>query len=106
MSPQEFEEFRENEGWEDDDGDDDDKMEHALSFEGLTALTIEWKRLLRAVARLTLDSYSEDVESDRRLLEDQEALGKLNSRERRALHVRYGQKNILQRLEQLTKPTD
>lgn len=106
MPPQEFEEFHENEGWEDDDGDDDDKMEHALSFVGLTALTTEWKRLLHAVAGLSLDFYSEDVETDRRLLEDQEALGQLNSRERRALHVRYGQKNILQCLQQLTKPTD
>lgn len=105
MSPQDFEEFRENEGWEEDD-DDDDKMEHSLTFEGLTELTTEWKRLLHAAAGLTLDSYSEDVESDGRLLEDQDALGKLSSRERRALHVRYGQKNILQRLQQLTGPSD
>lgn len=106
MSPQEFKEFRENEGWEDDDGDDDDKMEYALSFEGLTELTTEWKRLVHAAAGLTLDSYSEDVEADRRLLGDQEALGKLSGRERRALHVRYGQKNILERLQQLTKSSD
>ncbi|XP_056596126.1 N-lysine methyltransferase setd6 isoform X1 [Triplophysa dalaica] len=106
MSPQEFKEFRENEGWEDDDGDDDDKMEYALSFEGLTELTTEWKRLVHAAAGLTLDSYSEDVEADRRLLGDQEALGKLSSRERRALHVRYGQKIILERLQQLTKSSD
>ncbi|XP_065131694.2 N-lysine methyltransferase setd6 isoform X2 [Paramisgurnus dabryanus] len=106
MSPQEFEEFRENEGWEDDEGDEDDKMEQALSFERLTELKTEWKRLLHAAARLTLNSYSEDVETDRRMLEDQEALAKLGSRERRALHVRYGQKSVLQHLEQLTKPKD
>lgn len=106
MSPQEFNEFRENEGWEDDEGDEDDKMEQALSFERLTELKTEWKRLLHAAARQTLNSYFEDVETDRRLLEDQEALAKLGSRERRALHVRYGQKSVLQHLEQLTKPKD
>ncbi|XP_051548202.1 N-lysine methyltransferase setd6-like isoform X2 [Myxocyprinus asiaticus] len=105
MSVQEFEEFCENEGWEEDEEDEDDKMEQALSFDRLTALSPEWKRLLHAAAGFTLDSYSEDVDTDRRLLEDQGALAKLSSRERRALHVCYGQKNILQRLQQLTKPT-
>ncbi|XP_016366894.1 N-lysine methyltransferase setd6-like [Sinocyclocheilus rhinocerous] len=97
MTVQDFEEFRENEGWEEDEEDEDDKMEQALSFDGLLGLSAEWKRLLHAAAALTLDSYSEDVETDRRRLEE------LSSRERRALHVRYGQKSILQRLQQLTK---
>uniref|UniRef100_A0A8C1IJU2 N-lysine methyltransferase SETD6 n=1 Tax=Cyprinus carpio TaxID=7962 RepID=A0A8C1IJU2_CYPCA len=103
MTVQVFEEFRENEGWEEDEEDEDDKMEQALSFNGLTGLSAEWKCLLHAAAALTLDSYSEDVETDRRRLEDQGALAELSSRERRALHVRYGQKSILQRLQQLTK---
>uniref|UniRef100_A0A8C2FUB4 N-lysine methyltransferase SETD6 n=1 Tax=Cyprinus carpio TaxID=7962 RepID=A0A8C2FUB4_CYPCA len=103
MTVQVFEEFRENEGWEEDEEDEDDKMEQALSFDGLTGLSAEWKCLLHAAAALTLDSYSEDVETDRRRLEDQGALAELSSRERRALHVRYGQKSILQRLQQLTK---
>ncbi|XP_016117050.1 N-lysine methyltransferase setd6 [Sinocyclocheilus grahami] len=97
MTVQDFEVFRENEGWEEDEEDEDDQMEQALSFDGLLGLSAEWKRLLHAAAALTLDSYSEDVETDRRRLEE------LSSRERRALHVRYGQKSILQRLQQLTK---
>lgn len=105
MPLQDFEEFRENEGWEEDGEDDDDEMEQALSFDGLTALSAEWKRLLHTAAALTLDSYSEDIETDRRRLEDQGALAELSSRERRALHVCYGQKSVLQRLQQLTKPT-
>ncbi|XP_043083568.1 N-lysine methyltransferase setd6 [Puntigrus tetrazona] len=102
---QDFEEFRENEGWEEDEEDEDDKMEQALSFDGLTGLSEEWKCLLHAAAALTLDSYSEDVETDRKRLEDQGALAELSSRERRALYVRYGQKSILQRLQQFTKHT-
>ncbi|XP_056307874.1 N-lysine methyltransferase setd6 [Danio aesculapii] len=104
MSSQIFEDFRENEGWEEDDEDDDNKMEQDLSFEGLAGLSEGWKRLLYAAATMTLDSYNEDVETDRRLMEDQRALAELSSRERRALYVRLGQKNILQRIQQLTKP--
>ncbi len=105
MPVQDFKDFRENEGWEEDEEDEDDKMEQALSFDGLMGLSAEWKCLLHAAAALTLDSYSEDVETDRKWLEDQGALAELGSRERRAVHVRYGQKSILQRLQQLTKPT-
>lgn len=78
-------------------------MEQDLSFEGLASLSVQWKRLLHAAAAVTLDSYNEDVETDRRLMEDQRALAELSSRERRALYVRLGQKNILQRIQQLTK---
>ncbi|XP_026875423.2 N-lysine methyltransferase setd6 isoform X2 [Electrophorus electricus] len=104
MSKKEFEEFQENEGWEEDDGDDEDSnMAQALSFEGLPALAPQWKQLLQAAAGFTLGLYSEDVESDRRLLEEPAALAKLNSREARALHVRLGQKTILHHLQQLTQ---
>ncbi|KAL0155233.1 hypothetical protein M9458_049496, partial [Cirrhinus mrigala] len=89
MPLQDFKEFRENEGWEEDEEDEENKMEQALSFDGLTGLSVEWKYLLHTATALTLDSYSEDVETDRRRLEDQGALTELSSRERRALHVRY-----------------
>ncbi|TRY54544.1 hypothetical protein DNTS_033408 [Danionella cerebrum] len=102
MSPQEFKEFSDNEGWEEDD-EDDDKMEQELSFDGMVALSRDWKYLLHTAAFLTLASYHENIEADRKLLEDQEAV-ELNSRQRRSLHVRYGQKNILQRIFNITKP--
>ncbi|XP_030636636.1 N-lysine methyltransferase setd6 [Chanos chanos] len=103
MPPKDFEEFKENEGWEEEEEDEDEKIAQALSNEGIPGLAPDWKRLLHAAVGVTLDSYCTDVEVDRKLLEDQEALSKLSSRERRALHVRYGQKTILHHLQQLTK---
>lgn len=102
MSKDEFKEFQDNEGWEEDD-DDDSKMAQALSFEGLPALAPKWKKLLHMAAGFTLDQYSEDFESDRRLLEELGAPAKLSPRERKALDVRLGQKSILHRLQQLTQ---
>ncbi|XP_076878154.1 N-lysine methyltransferase setd6 [Brachyhypopomus gauderio] len=104
MSKAEFEEFQENQGWEvDEGGDEDSKMAQALSFEGLPALDPRWKGLLQAAAGFTLGMYAEDEETDRRVLEEPAALAKLSSRETRALHVRLGQKSILQNLRRLTQ---
>ncbi|XP_010881769.3 N-lysine methyltransferase setd6 [Esox lucius] len=104
MSAEEFEEFRENEGWEEAEDDDDEKMLQALSNEGLPSLAPLWKRLVHAAVCFTLDSYGEDMQKDRLLLEDKDGHAKLNSRERRALQVRYGQKTILNQLLELTRP--
>lgn len=104
MSKEEFREFQENEGWEEDEGDEEDsRAAQALSFEGTPTLAPEWKRLLHAAAGFTLNLYAEDMESDLRLTEEPKALAKLGNRERRALHVRLGQKSILRKLQQLTQ---
>lgn len=110
MSQQEFSEFKENEGWEEEDEEEDDEnITHLFSDEGLPELKPPWKRLLHQTARLTLRSYAngvEDVEqvlhSDRLLIEDEAAFAKLSSREQKALHVRYGQKKILYKVLELT----
>lgn len=103
MSVEEFEDFRENEGWEEAD-DDEEKMLQALSNEGLPSLPPVWRCLVHAAARFTLDSYGEDMLKDKVLLEDKDGYAKLSSRQRRALQVRYGQKTILHQLLELTKP--
>ncbi|KAL7862586.1 hypothetical protein SRHO_G00115700 [Serrasalmus rhombeus] len=104
MSKEEFKELQANEGWQEDDGNDEDsKMVQALSLEGLPALAPEWKRLLHVAANLTMDQYLEDMDSDCRLLEEPGALAKLSPRERNALNVRLGQKSILHHLQQLTQ---
>ncbi|KAL0968537.1 hypothetical protein UPYG_G00268150 [Umbra pygmaea] len=104
MSAEEFEEFRENEGWEESEDDDDEKMLQALSNEGLPSLAPLWKRLVHAAVRFTLDSYGTDIQTDKLLLADKVSHDKLNSRERRALQVRCGQKTILHHVLELTKP--
>uniref|UniRef100_A0A3B5M3Q3 N-lysine methyltransferase SETD6 n=1 Tax=Xiphophorus couchianus TaxID=32473 RepID=A0A3B5M3Q3_9TELE len=105
MSQEEFSEFRDNEGWEDDDEDDDDKISQAFSNEGLPDLKLSWKRLIHQAARLTLRSYGDaELESDRKLMEDGADLKGQSSRRWRALQVRFGQKVILHRLLELTKP--
>lgn len=113
MSGKEFSEFKDNEGWEEDD-EDDEKISLAFSNEGLPGLKASWKGLIREMARLTLRSYrdgdeeegkieEEDVDGDRALIEDKAALAAMSSRQQRALQVRYGQKSILYRLIELTK---
>ncbi|XP_034032871.1 N-lysine methyltransferase setd6 [Thalassophryne amazonica] len=109
MSYKEFLEFKENEGWEDDD-DDEQKIALAFSFEGLPGLKASWKHLIHETARLTLNSYREEgwdekdaaVDSDQVLIEDEAAYAELSSRQQRALQVRYGQKRILYRVMEVT----
>lgn len=104
MSKEEFREFQENEGWEEDEGDEEDsRAAQALSFEGIVTLAPEWKRLLHTAAGFTLSLYTEDVESDLTVMEEPKALAKLGHRERRALHVRLGQKSIINKLQRLTQ---
>lgn len=48
---EEFQEFQENEGWEEDeDNEGESRAAQALSFEGMSALAPEWKRLLNMAA--------------------------------------------------------
>lgn len=109
MSKEEFSEFKENEGWEEDD-EDDEKISQAFSNEGFPELTASWKQLIHEAARQTLRSYGdgeeadgEGVDSDRSLIEDKAALTRLSRRQQNALQVRYGQKSILYRLMELTE---
>lgn len=101
MEKEEFKVFQEDREWE--EADDEDEVTQALSNEGIPDLALSWRHLLHTAVGLTLGCYGESVEADRKLLEDQEALTKLNSRSRRALQVRYGQKMILQYLQQITQ---
>lgn len=108
MSKDEFSDFKENEGWEEDNDEDEENISRAFS-EGLSELKASWKWLIHETARLTLRSYGDGEEEevlsrDRALVEDEAALAKLSCRERKALEVRYGQKRILHRLMEQTKP--
>ena len=105
MSREEFQEFRENEGWEEDEEADEEKVSLAFSNEGLPGLQAPWKWLIHAAARLTLDSYgsADGSDRDRMLIEDKLQLQGLNPRQLRALQVRHGQKSILDRVLALTK---
>ncbi|XP_035520501.1 LOW QUALITY PROTEIN: N-lysine methyltransferase setd6 [Morone saxatilis] len=111
MSKEEFAEFNDNEGWEEDE-EEDEKISLAFSNEGLPELKASWKGLIHEAARLTVRSYGEDqegkreggdVDGDQALIEDKVALAGLNSRRQNALQVRYGQKSILHRLMELTQ---
>nr|XP_046249593.1 N-lysine methyltransferase setd6 isoform X2 [Scatophagus argus] len=116
MSEEEFSEFKENEGWEEEDEEEDEKISLAFSNEGLPGLKYSWKWLIHNTACMTLRSYGDrdkeegkmgegdGVDSDQALLEDKAAFAKLNSRQQNALQVRCGQKSILYRLMELTKP--
>ncbi|XP_041854073.1 N-lysine methyltransferase setd6 [Melanotaenia boesemani] len=108
MSKEELSEFKDNEGWEEDD-EDDERISQAFSNEGFPELKAPWKQLIHKAALLTLRSYRDGevegkvVDSDRALMEDKAAFKGLSSRQQRALHVRLGQKMILNRLMELTK---
>lgn len=106
MSKEELSEFKENDGWEEDD--EEEEISLAFSNEGLPGLKASWKRLIHEAARLTVRSYrdgeeEEGVNSDQLLTEDKAALEGLSSRQQNALQVRQGQKSILHRLMELTK---
>ncbi|KAJ8247384.1 hypothetical protein GJAV_G00245770 [Gymnothorax javanicus] len=83
MSAEEFEEWKENEGWEEaeeEEVDEDEKTARALSYKAIPQLTPAWKQLIHTSAKISLDSYGTDLHADRELLEDREAYGKLRSR--------------------------
>uniref|UniRef100_A0A8C0QQZ4 N-lysine methyltransferase SETD6 n=1 Tax=Chelonoidis abingdonii TaxID=106734 RepID=A0A8C0QQZ4_CHEAB len=99
MAAEEFKEFKEHEGWED---DTEDEESFTLSNETIPRLKASWKKLLHDSALLTLESYSSDLKAEQDLLNDKVAYGKLSPREQQALQVRYGQKRILHQLLELT----
>ncbi|XP_073525143.1 N-lysine methyltransferase SETD6 [Phyllobates terribilis] len=98
MSPEEFADYKENDGWE----DDEDEGEETLSNQELSRLPPSWRRLLHRTAELALKVYATDLRSDQAILDDEAARRELSRREQYALHVRYGQKRILHRLLELT----
>lgn len=97
MSPEEFAEYKENDGWE-----DDDEEEETLSNHEISQLPPSWRRLLHVTTELALTRYDSDLRSDQALLDDQTLYATLSSREQYSLHVRYGQKQILHKLLELT----
>lgn len=104
MSKEEFSDFKDNEGWEEEEDDEEDaKISQSFSNEGLPELKAEWKRLIHEAARLTVSSYGQGADGDQTLMEDKAARAALSSRQQNALQVRYGQKSILYRLMELTK---
>ncbi|GAA6229781.1 N-lysine methyltransferase SETD6 [Lates japonicus] len=109
MSKEEFSDFKENEGWEEDD-EEEEKISLAFSNEGLPGLKASWKWLIHEAARITLRSYEDGEEGekirdgDQALIEDKAALAGLSRRQQNALQVKFGQRSILHRLMELTKP--
>ncbi|MGH0140088.1 UNVERIFIED_CONTAM: hypothetical protein FKN15_020087 [Acipenser sinensis] len=104
MPVEQFKEFKENEGWEEaEEDDDEDEMAAALSNEGIPKLSLPWRRLLGDSVTLTLQDYADKLQPDKELMGDRQAYGRLSSRERLALQLRYGQKVTLHQLLELTR---
>lgn len=61
MSKEEFSEFKDNEGWEEDE-EDEEKVSLDFSNEGLPGLKASWKLLIHEAARLTVMSYGDGEE--------------------------------------------
>ncbi|XP_038004445.1 N-lysine methyltransferase SETD6 [Motacilla alba alba] len=100
MSEEEFKEYKEQDGWED---DSDEEENSTLSNEALSRLKTPCKKLLYDSVLLTLESYGADLKAEQDLLNNKEAYKKLSRREQQALHVRYGQKRILHQLLELVQ---
>ncbi|KAM8985102.1 N-lysine methyltransferase SETD6 isoform 1-T1 [Ara ararauna] len=98
MSQEEFQEYKEQDGWEDDNEEEENLT---LSNEALSRLKPPCKQLLYDSVLLTLESYRSDLKAEQDLLHNKEAYEKLSQREKQALHVRYGQKRILHQLLEL-----
>ncbi|XP_066183823.1 N-lysine methyltransferase SETD6 isoform X2 [Sylvia atricapilla] len=100
MSEEEFKEYKEQDGWEDDSEEEENST---LSNEALSRLKTPCKKLLYDSVLLTLESYGTDLKAEQDLLNNKEAYEKLSRREQQALHVRYGQKRILHQLLELVQ---
>ncbi|XP_062442332.1 N-lysine methyltransferase SETD6 [Rhea pennata] len=98
MSEEEFQEYKEQDGWEDDTEEEENSI---LSNEALSRLKNPCKKLLYDSVLLTLESYRSDLKAEQDLLNNKEAYERLSRREQQALHVRYGQKRILHQLLEL-----
>ncbi|XP_072277372.1 N-lysine methyltransferase SETD6 [Pyxicephalus adspersus] len=98
MSAEEFAEYKENDGWEEDEEDD----EEALTYQKVPRLPLAWRRLLHSTAEMAMKLYASALCSDRRILDDPAKMARLSSRQKYSLHVRYGQKRILQQLMEST----
>ncbi|KAF7665391.1 hypothetical protein LDENG_00145570 [Lucifuga dentata] len=110
MSEEEFREFKENEGWDEEEDEEEDSISVAFSNEGFPMLKASWKRLIHEAARLTVNSYGggqgeegHSVDGDQVLMKNPEALSGLSARQQKAFQVRCGQKRILHRLLELTE---
>ncbi|NXN95152.1 SETD6 methyltransferase, partial [Rhinopomastus cyanomelas] len=99
MSEEEFKEYKEQGGWE----DDSEEENSTLSNEALLRLKTPCKQLLYNSVLLTLQSYASDLKVEQDLLDNKDLYEKLSRREQQALHVRYGQKRILHQLLELVR---
>ncbi|XP_063801902.1 N-lysine methyltransferase SETD6 isoform X2 [Pseudophryne corroboree] len=99
MAADEFAEYKENDGWE----EDDEEEEQTLTNQEILQFPLSWRRLLHAAAKLTLSTYATDLHSDQVIIDDAAAYAKLSPREQYSLQVRYGQKRILHQLLELTR---
>ncbi|XP_029465104.1 N-lysine methyltransferase SETD6 isoform X2 [Rhinatrema bivittatum] len=100
MSSEEFREYKENDGWQEDS--EEDKEEMVFSNEAICQLQESWKKLLYSGVILTQQNYISDLAADENLIDNPVEYLKLSRREQQALQVRYGQKKILQQLLELT----
>ncbi|XP_070626781.1 N-lysine methyltransferase SETD6 isoform X4 [Bos indicus] len=98
MPAEEFREFKDQNGWEDDKSEED-----SLTITDIPKLKASWRQLLRDSVLLTLQTYATDLKTEQDLLSNKEVYAALSWREQQALQVRYGQKMILHRLLELTR---
>ncbi|XP_059848481.1 N-lysine methyltransferase setd6 [Hypanus sabinus] len=99
MSVEEFEEYKANDGWEEEEEGDTS----GLTNSAIPSLKSDWKQLLHNTVRMRLKSYSSGLKEEEAILADVEKYHQLSKRERDSLQVRYAQKMILHRLLQLTE---
>ncbi|XP_055268613.1 N-lysine methyltransferase SETD6 isoform X2 [Moschus berezovskii] len=98
MPAEEFREFKDQNGWEDDKTEED-----SLTITDIPKLKASWRQLLQDSVLLTLQTYATDLKTEQDLLSNKEVYAALSWREQQALQVRYGQKMILHRLLELTR---
>ncbi|XP_044787883.1 N-lysine methyltransferase SETD6 isoform X4 [Bubalus kerabau] len=98
MPAEEFREFKDQNGWEDDKSEDD-----SLTITDIPKLKASWRQLLRDSVLLTLQTYATDLKTEQDLLSNKEVYAALSWREQQALQVRYGQKMILHRVLEQTR---
>ncbi|XP_074640987.1 N-lysine methyltransferase setd6-like [Tubulanus polymorphus] len=98
MTRSEFEEHREQEGWS--DAESTASCDDKLLYKSVPSMPTLWKSIFHRVAKKCQTLYPRSLSDEEKLLKN---IDVLNSRQKYAAYVRYGQLKILQHVIDITK---
>ncbi|XP_070572330.1 N-lysine methyltransferase setd6-like isoform X1 [Ptychodera flava] len=102
LDKKDFKKFKKS--WQDDSDDDDEDEMTLLTQDDMTHMSPSSRKLLRTCLQQRLDTYTYSHAEDSQMLES-DKLSLLSSRQKYALQVRHGQKQLLMTAKELCEDT-